>query len=478
MPVSNTYVEPTSGTTLNLARQQLNDSMRAVLTNFKGPNIPTNLKADDVLFTDQQDGMLFRSAVTNALYISDSVNKQAGNIGGNFTRWGIGTRVEPTVASLTSRATLANFYETGEVVVTLDTGRLYVKNGTTNTFGSFVDVGNPVGYTVGTLSNITFSGESVRAPRFLADSNVGINNLTPSAALHVVGTANITGAFTGNVITSTSYRTSSTAYSATSWTTVGPALHVPTRTYTDTSTASSTSLANRTSFSLFRPTYAASATNITIANMSTLYIEGNPTAGTNITGANSYAVLIDQGKMHVVLGGTPTTPAMSVRSSNTGLFSTATTSLGVSVLGNTAATFNNLGNFTATTLTGNVSTSNLTFTGTSVMRGDFNTTSGVTTTAAINSVVGNAYTPSPVGGNMKTLVNDNSSTAITFNAPTATGDYTLVVQVTNGTAPGAITLTGFTKTQGSGFTLTTGHIFLVFITKIGSNTFANVVALQ
>ena len=477
MPVSNTYIEPTSGTTLNLARQQFNDSMRAVLTNFKGPNIPTNLKADDVLFTDQQDGMLYRSSTTNALYILDSANKQANNIGGNFTRFGIGPRVETTYTNFSARANLTNFYETGETVVTLDTGRLYVKTGTIGNISSFADVGNPVGYTVGTSSNITFSGESVTATRFLATSNVGVNNPTPSAALHVVGTANITGAFTGNVITATTYRTSSTDYIATSWTTAGPAFSIPARTYTDTSTAPNIVIGTRTAISTFIPTFQTFNSNVTITNASTIYIAGPPSAANTII-TNPHAIHILNGRVYNQGAGTLAVPAYAVRSSNIGIFSPTTTSLGISVLGNTAATFNNFGNFTATTLTGNVSTSNLTFTGTSVMRGDFNTTSGVTTTAAADSISGGAYTPSPVGGNMKTLVNN---TAFTFNAPTATGDYTLVVQVTNVAAPGvpgAITLANFTKTQGSGFTLVTSAVFLVYITKIGASTFANVVALQ
>lgn len=137
MTVANTYTEPTTGTALNTARSYFNDSMRAVLTNFKGPAIPTQLKADDNLI-GEQDGMLYRSTVTNALYISDSVNKQTNNIGGGFTRWGIGHRVESTLAALTTNVGL---YEKGEIVVTLDTGKLYVKNGAANSIASFTDVG-------------------------------------------------------------------------------------------------------------------------------------------------------------------------------------------------------------------------------------------------------------------------------------------------------------------------------------------------
>lgn len=348
MPVSNTYVEPTSGTTLNLARQQFNNSMRAVLTNFKGPTIPTNLIADETLFTTQQDGMLYRSSTTNALYILDTANKQSGNIGGGFTRWGIGPRVESTVASLTTRAALANFYETGETVVTLDTGRLYVKTGTTNAFASFTDVGNPVGYTIGTSSNVTFTGDSVTATQFLATTNIGINKSAPTVALDVVGSATISGTAQANLVSAASYQTFTTAYSATSWTTAGPAFNTRTRSYTDTSSAANTIINPRTSFSILIPTFQASNSNVNITNGSTLYIGGAPASASNTVITNPHAVHILNGRVYNQGAGSNTIPAYAVRSVNIGIFSPTTTSLGISVLGNTAATFDNFGTATVT----------------------------------------------------------------------------------------------------------------------------------
>jgi hypothetical protein len=354
MPVSNSYVEPTAGTALNTARSQFNDSMRAVLTTFKGPTIPSSLRADGALFTTEQDGMLFRSTVTNALYTLDSANKQAGNIGGGFTRWGIGTRIEASLATLTTRAAVSNFYETGELVITLDTGKLYVKNGTPNNIDSFVDVGVP-GYTIGTNDNVTIAGQSVTTSRFLATSNVGIATNTPAATLHVVGTGIISGTLTGNSITATSYTTPASAYSAASWLTVGPAMHVASRTYTDTSSAANATLASRTSFSILRPTYAASSANVNITSASTMYIQGNPIEGANTNFSSNVALFIDAGKMHINLGGTPAIPAISIgavaTSSNTGIFSSSTSTLGISILGNTAVTFTSLGRITATTET-------------------------------------------------------------------------------------------------------------------------------
>lgn len=100
----------------------------------------------------------------------------------------------------------------------------------------------------------------------------------------------------------------------------------------------------------------------------------------------------------------------------------------------------------------------------------------VTSTAADDGTKSSGtYTPTPVGGNMKTLTNGG---AFTLAAPTASGDYTLVVLITNNASAGAITLSGFTKTLGSSFTTTNTNKFLVYIVKCNGNTFANVVALQ
>lgn len=85
------------------------------------------------------------------------------------------------------------------------------------------------------------------------------------------------------------------------------------------------------------------------------------------------------------------------------------------------------------------------------------------------------YTPTPLGGNMKRIVNGG---AFTLAAPSLAGDYTLVIQITNTTGAGAITLSGFSKTAGSPFTTTNGDDFFVYITKCNAFTFANVVALQ
>ena len=189
MAYSNTYIEPTGGTALNTARIQQNDTFRAIATNFMSPAPPGagnfTVAGDPITVPD---GVLYRSATTNAIYIKDSVNYKGSTIGGDFTRWGVGHRVEPTLSALDTNKTT---YEIGELVATLDTGQLYIRNSNTNALGSFVQIGSTQGYTLGTLDNVTFTGQSVSAITFLATSNVGIKTNAPAYELYVVGNASI-----------------------------------------------------------------------------------------------------------------------------------------------------------------------------------------------------------------------------------------------------------------------------------------------
>ena len=101
---------------------------------------------------------------------------------------------------------------------------------------------------------------------------------------------------------------------------------------------------------------------------------------------------------------------------------------------------------------------------------------GYTTTAVDDGTKSSGtYTPSPAGGNMRRAVNGG---AFTLAAPTASGDFTLVVQITNNASAGAITLSGFSKLSGDNFTTTDGHDFFVFITKCNGFTSAYIQALQ
>ena len=108
---------------------------------------------------------------------------------------------------------------------------------------------------------------------------------------------------------------------------------------------------------------------------------------------------------------------------------------------------------------------------------DDNLTAGYTATPTSDGTqASGTYTPTPAGGNFKTAVNGG---AFTLAAPTATGSYTLIIQVTNDASAGAVTFSGFSKTVGTSLLTTTdGDDFFIYITKVGDFTSASVEALQ
>lgn len=85
------------------------------------------------------------------------------------------------------------------------------------------------------------------------------------------------------------------------------------------------------------------------------------------------------------------------------------------------------------------------------------------------------YTPTYAGGNFKKITNGG---AFTLAAPTAAGDYTIILKITNNASAGAITVTGFTKETGASFTTTNGDIFVCTLTKVDGTTILHVEAMQ
>ena len=162
---SNTYIEPTAGTSLSTARLQQNQSYRSLLTNFSGeaPPVGVNLTASgDPLSVSGSgsavNGMMYHhsNARVNALYIS-SINHTQGSFSGtNLTRRGI-FRNEENMGALTANA---NFYEIGELVSTandaaLANSRLYLAATNASGMAKFVDVGVPPND--GSISNTMIS---------------------------------------------------------------------------------------------------------------------------------------------------------------------------------------------------------------------------------------------------------------------------------------------------------------------------------
>jgi len=130
------------------------------------------------------------------------------------------------------------------------------------------------------------------------------------------------------------------------------------------------------------------------------------------------------------------------------------------------------------------------------------TVATVTYSGAFSFMVGSTVTVSgvtPAGYNGTWVVTASSAGSVSFAvpatltagtvqgtvtngfflaAPTASNDYTLVVQVTNSATAGAINLSGFTKRTGDALTLTNASKFFIFITKCNGLTLAVVQALQ
>lgn len=112
----------------------------------------------------------------------------------------------------------------------------------------------------------------------------------------------------------------------------------------------------------------------------------------------------------------------------------------------------------------------------SIAAGEVNLIGGYTATEDNDGTFSSGtYTPTPVGGNTKTITN---SGAFTIAAPTASGSYTLIVHIINSATAGAITLSGFAKSRGDAFTITNGHKFNLYITRMNGVCSNFVEALQ
>ncbi len=83
------------------------------------------------------------------------------------------------------------------------------------------------------------------------------------------------------------------------------------------------------------------------------------------------------------------------------------------------------------------------------------------------------YTPNEANGNLQYAVNGGAHTL----AP-PTNNCTLVIQYTNNASAGAITTSGFTKADTTALTTTDGDDFFFYVTKLGTFSHLQVVALQ
>lgn len=103
-------------------------------------------------------------------------------------------------------------------------------------------------------------------------------------------------------------------------------------------------------------------------------------------------------------------------------------------------------------------------------------TVGYTATAYNNGTISSgSLTPSPANGNLQRYVNNGAHTLV---PPSLAGDYTIIIQVTNGASAGTVTTSGFTKATGDTLSTTNGDDFLLFITKLNGFTHLHKQALQ
>ena len=103
-------------------------------------------------------------------------------------------------------------------------------------------------------------------------------------------------------------------------------------------------------------------------------------------------------------------------------------------------------------------------------------TSGFKVTAHdLGTVSTGTVTPDPANGNYQRLINAG---AFTTSTPSATGDYQIVIQMTNNASAGTLTAAGFTSTVGATLTTTNGDDFYLTITKINSFSLFHKLKLQ
>lgn len=101
-----------------------------------------------------------------------------------------------------------------------------------------------------------------------------------------------------------------------------------------------------------------------------------------------------------------------------------------------------------------------------------NLTAGYTNTPhSLGSVSSGTVTPAFANGNLQTLTNAG---AFTLAAPSA-GSGSMIIELTNASGAGTITLTGFVSTTGSTITTINGHRFLLSIARIGTNSWLSVI---
>lgn len=91
------------------------------------------------------------------------------------------------------------------------------------------------------------------------------------------------------------------------------------------------------------------------------------------------------------------------------------------------------------------------------------------------TIASGTLTPTYVGGNFGIGI---ANGAFNLAAPTAAGNFTLIIDLTNGAAAGAVTATGYTTADLTALTTTAGDKFRYYIIKLNGSSTVRAEALQ
>ena len=91
------------------------------------------------------------------------------------------------------------------------------------------------------------------------------------------------------------------------------------------------------------------------------------------------------------------------------------------------------------------------------------------------TITGGTLTPTYVGGNFGTGI---ANGAFTLAAPTVAGNFTLILELTNGAAAGAVTASGYATADLSALTTTAGDKFRYYIVKLNGSSTVRAEAMQ
>ncbi len=253
-----------------------------------------------------------------------------------------GTQLISTIATGTAPLTVAS----ATLVANLNADNLDgVTWGNVNTnivtSGDLAVNGGDVTTTSATASVFDTTATTVNAFRAATALNLATIATNPNIN---IATTDSTGTTTvGNNMAVRGRLQSFSNTSATAWTNTGISFDSAAATFTNTSAAGTYTPQVANSFNT--PIFA-STNLVTVTDASTVYISNRPTAGTNTTITNGHALYIAGGRTFMADAGSAAIPSLAIRDRNTGLYSSATSTLDVTTGGILAATFGSTGNLT------------------------------------------------------------------------------------------------------------------------------------